>query len=213
MAFSRVLALRLGVLWHWHTGGGSLVFPLSCLSQRYSNLSLLWSEMAFSRVLALKSLAQAWCPRCLVYQRYSNLSLLWSEMAFSRVLALRVGVLWHWHTGGRAWCLPLSCSSQRYSNLSLLRSEMAFSRVLALRLGVLWHWHTGGGSLVFPLSCLSQRYSNLSLLWSEMAFSRVLALKVGMLWHWHTGGEPGVPVVLFKSTILQSFTLMVRNGF
>ena len=196
MAFSRVLALRLGVLWHWHTGGGSLVFPLSCLSQRYSNLSLLWSEMAFSRVLAL-----------------------------------RVGVLWHW---GGHWCprrlgndtgvemahwgwvsvtllSPLSC--QRYSNLSLLWSEMAFSRVLALRLGVLWHWHTGGGSLVSPLSCLSQRYSNLSLLWSEMAFSRVLALKVGMLWHWHTGGSLVSPSVLFKSTILQSFTLMVRNGF
>ena len=163
------------------------------------------------------TLGGAWCPlaHCLVFclsQRYSNLSLLWSEMAFSRVLALRVGVLWHWHTGGEPG-VPSSCLSQRYSNLSLLWSEMAFSRVLALRVGVLWHWHTGGESLVSPLSCLSQRYSNLSLLWSEMAFSRVLALRVGVLWHWHTGGEPGVPFVLFKSTILQSFTLMVRNGF
>ena len=68
------------------------------------------------------------------------------------------------------------------------------------------HW---GGSLVSPLSCLSQRYSNLSLLWSEMAFSRVLALRVGVLWHWHTGGSLVSPVSCSKSTILQSFTLMV----
>ena len=33
-------------------GGGSLVSSLSCSSQRYSNLSLPWSEMAFSTVLA-----------------------------------------------------------------------------------------------------------------------------------------------------------------
>ena len=63
-----------------------------------------------------------------------------------------------------------------------------------------------------PMSCSSQRYSNLLLSWPEMAFSRVLALRVGCpvtLAHW---GEPGVPSVLFKSTILQSFTLMARNG-
>ena len=35
-----------------HRGGGSLVSSLSCSSQRYSNLSLPWSEMAFSTVLA-----------------------------------------------------------------------------------------------------------------------------------------------------------------
>ena len=32
--------------------GGSLVSSLSCSSQCYSNLSLPWSEMAFSTVLA-----------------------------------------------------------------------------------------------------------------------------------------------------------------
>ena len=40
---------------HLHRGGGGkLVSPLSCSSQRYSNLSLIWSEMAFSTVLACR---------------------------------------------------------------------------------------------------------------------------------------------------------------
>ena len=286
-----------------HRGGGDLVSPLSCSSQRYSNLSLIWSEMAFSTVLACRvgilwhsytGGGGTWCPPCLVQvngtlifhwygrkwllarcwhagwescdtptpgggdlvsplscssQRYSNLSLIWSEMAFSTVLACRVGILWHSYTGGggtwcppclvqvngtlifhwygRKWLLarcwhagwescdtptpgggdlvsPLSCSSQRYSNLSLIWSEMAFSTVLACRVGILWHSYTGGGGdLVSPLSCSSQRYSNLSLIWSEMAFSTVLACRVGILWHSYTGGGgPGVPPVLFKSTVL-----------
>ena len=35
-------------------GGGESGVSLSCSSQMYSNLSLPWSEMAFSTVLALR---------------------------------------------------------------------------------------------------------------------------------------------------------------
>ena len=110
--------------------------------------------------------------------------------------------------GGGSLVSSLSCSSQQYSNLSL--SEMC---TLALRVDVLCAHR--GGSLVSSLSCSSQQYSNLSLSWSEMAFSTVLALRVG--WSCdtraHRGGKPGVIPGLFKSTVLQSFTVMVRNGF
>ena len=234
--------------WHWgwvscdtRTRGGSLVSSLSCSSQQYSNLSLPWSEMAFSTVLALRvgflwhsyTGGGAWYHPCLVQVNSTPIF----HCHGPKWLLARY---WHWGwmscdtctPGGEAWCHPwlvqvnstpifhchgpkwllarywhwgwvscdtrtrggslvssLSCSSQQYSNLSLPWSEMAFSTVFALRVDVLWHLHTGGGSLVSSLACSSQQYSNLSLSWSEMAFSTVLALRVGFLWHSYTGGE------------------------
>ena len=113
MAFSRVLALRLGcpvTLAHWRGEPGvPFVLFKSTILQSFT----LMARNGFSRVLALR-LGVLWhwhtgggslvSPLSCLSQRYSNLLLSWSEMAFSRVLALRVGVLWHWHTGGRAWC-------------------------------------------------------------------------------------------------------------
>ena len=67
----------------------------------------------------------------------------------------------------------------------------------------------GGGAWYHP--CLVQVNSTpKSFTWSEMAFSTVLALRVCPV---TSGGEPGVIPGLFKSTVLQSFTVMVRNGF
>ena len=281
--------------------GGAWCPPLSCPSQWYSNLSLLWSELAFSWVLAwrvgiLWHSHAGWEPGvspCLVQvngtpifhcygpnwllagywhggwascdthtpggepgvpplscssQWNSNLSL---SLAYSWVLAWRVGFLWHSHIGGEPG-VP-RCLVQWYSSLSLSWSVLAYSWVLAWRVGFLWHSHIGGEPGVPRLSCPSQWYSSLSLLWSVLALSWVLAWRVGVLWHSHIGGEPGVPPclvqvngtpifhcygpnwllagywlgscdthtpggrlvsppVLFKSMVLQSFTVMVRIG-
>ena len=89
--------------------GGAWCPPLSCPSQWYSNLSLLWSELAFSWVLAWR-VGILWhshaggeagvSPLSCSSQWYSSLSLSWSVLAYSWVLAWRVGVLWHSHIGG-----------------------------------------------------------------------------------------------------------------
>ena len=180
MAFSRVLALRVGVLWHWHLGGRGepgvppVLFEVND-TPIFHSYGPKWLSAGYVHWGWVSCDTHAWgefgVPPCLVQV---NDTPIFHSYGPKWLLA----GYWHW-----GW---VSCDT-----------------------GTLG----GRGEPGVPLSCLSQRYSNLSLLWSEMAFSRVLALRVGILWHWHAGGEFGVPPVLSKSTILQSFTLMVRNGF
>ena len=100
-----------------HRGGGDLVSPLSCSSQRYSNLSLIWSEMAFSTVLACRvgilwhsytGGGGTWCPPCLVQV---NGTLIFHWYGRKWLLAR----CWHagWEScdtptpgGGGTWCPP-----------------------------------------------------------------------------------------------------------
>ena len=133
--------------------GGAWCPPLSCPSQWYSNLSLLWSELAFSWVLAwrvgiLWHSHAGWEPGvspCLVQVNGTPIFHCYGP---NWLLA----GYWHggWascdtHTpGGEPGVPPLSCSSQWYSSLSLSWSVLAYSWVLAWRVGFLWHSHIGG---------------------------------------------------------------------
>ena len=133
--------------------GGAWCPPLSCPSQWYSNLSLLWSELAFSWVLAWRvgilwhshAGGEAGVSPCLVQVNGTPIFHCYGP---NWLLA----GYWHggWascdtHTpGGEPGVPPLSCSSQWYSSLSLSWSVLAYSWVLAWRVGVLWHSHIGG---------------------------------------------------------------------
>ena len=113
MAFSTVLASRVGNLWHSHTGGESW-----CLFNVVQVNGTIIFHCHGPKWLLARYWLRGWVscdthtpggnPGVFLIcssQRDYNLSLPWSEMAFSTVLASRVGNLWHSHTGGESWCL------------------------------------------------------------------------------------------------------------
>ena len=218
MVFSTVLAWRVGVLWHSHTGGGGETWCPPGLVQV--------NGTPISHGHGLKwCLARSWLggwvscdtptpggggnlvsPRSCSSQRYSNLSRPWLEMVFSTVLAWRVGVLWHSHTGGGG---KLGVPPGLVQVNGTLIFHWYGRKWLLARC---WHagWEScdtptpGGGGTWCP-PCLVQVNGTLIFHW----YGRKWLL--ARCWHagWEScdtptpgGGGPGVPPVLFKSTVL-----------